>query len=136
MPSDGRPVDAVVLGLAEFGVRECREFGSGIELTVETTADVVGCHGCGVRAHSKGRSSVLGRDIDAFDRPVRLRWVKRRWHCPEPVCAVKTWTEQTAAVAPRRQLARACSRAGVPAGGPRRGVGRVGRAGLRGRLAG
>jgi transposase len=117
VPLDGRPLHDVVLGLGEFVVRECREVGGEVELTVETRAGVVGCHGCGVRARSKGRSTVLVRDIDAFDRPVRLRWVKRRWQCIEPACAVNTWTEQTAAIGARRQLterarAQACRRVG------------------------
>ena len=46
-----------------------------------------------------------------------LRWRKRRWRCPEPVCAMATWTEQLTAIAPRAVLTErarrdACRRVG------------------------
>lgn len=44
------------------------------------------------------------RDGDAFGRPVRLGWRKRRWRCPEPLCAVATWSETSAAIAMRAVL--------------------------------
>jgi len=72
---------------------------------------------CGVRALSKGRSTVMVRDIDAFGRRVQLRWRKRRWRCAEQRCAVKTWTETTDAIAARavltqRARVQACRRVG------------------------
>jgi transposase len=106
-----------VLGIPGLRVLDAGEVDGEIELTVESTADRQWCRGCGVRARSKGRATVVVRDLDAFDRRVRLRWNKRRWRCPEPACAVNTWTEQTDAVGPRMALterarARACRRVG------------------------
>jgi transposase len=54
-----------------------------------------------VRAWSKGRSTVVLRDVDAFGRRVQLRWRKRRWRCREQRCVANTWTETSEAIAPR-----------------------------------
>jgi len=107
----------VLLGLDDFGALEWRLVGGEIELTVETTIDQSWCRLCGVRALSKGRSTVMVRDIDAFGRRVQLRWRKRRWRCAEQLCAVKTWTETTDAIAARavltqRARVQACRRVG------------------------
>jgi transposase len=57
-----------------------------------------------VRARSKGRRDTFVRDVAAFDRPVRLRWRKRRWRCPERAWPNKTWSEVHEAIAPRAVL--------------------------------
>lgn len=93
MVPEGRTADAIVLGLVGFRVLDAREVDGEVELSVETTADRAWCHGCGVRATSKDRTTVVVRDVDGFGRPARLRWSKRRWRCTEPACAVNTWTE-------------------------------------------
>lgn len=117
MVSEGSAVDDVVLGLEGFRVLEARQVDGEVELVAETTAERAWCATCGARAASKGRSRVLVRDADAFGKPARLRWVKRRWRCPEAACPAATWTEQHPAVAPRRVLserarAHACRRVG------------------------
>ena len=38
------------------------------------------------------------------DRRVVLVWRKRLWRCPDDDCPVKTWSEDTAAIAPRAVL--------------------------------
>jgi hypothetical protein len=63
-------------------------------LQVETTADRVGCAGCGVRAVGHGRRRVEVRDLPIAGRPVRLVWAKRIWRCrildePQPVFAYR-----------------------------------------------
>ena len=104
MQQQSRPADVVMLGLGDVRVLGAAEVDGEVELSVETTATREWCRGCGVRARSKGRAVTLVRDTDAFGRPVRLRWRKRRWRCCEPLCATKTWTERIAAVAPRAVL--------------------------------
>ncbi len=117
MSVEGSRVDAVLLGLDSFRLLEWRLVDGEIELTVETTADRVWCRSCGVRALSKCRSTVVVRDVDAFGRRVQLRWRKRRWRCPEQLCAARTWTETSAAIASRavlteRARVQACRRVG------------------------
>jgi transposase len=90
------------------------------QLAVQTTATVVGCIGCGVRAELHGRRSVRVRDLPIGGRPVVLAWRKRLWRCAEPACGVRTWTEQVAAIHPRavlteRARAEACRRVGKDA---------------------
>jgi transposase len=65
-----------------------------VVVSIETDADRVGCHGCGVIARAKDRRWVTVRDAPWAERPVTLRWRKRVWQCVEELCAVKTWTEQ------------------------------------------
>lgn len=110
-------MDAVLLGLDAFSLLEWRLVGGEIELTIQTTAGRAWCRSCGVRALSKGRSTVVVRDVDAFGRRVQLRWRKRRWRCPEQLCLVRTWTETSEAIAPRavlteRARVEACRRVG------------------------
>lgn len=73
-------------------------------LFVETTADVVGCSGCGTRAIGHGRARTAVRDLPISGRPTVLMWAKRRWRCPDLDCDVKTWSETTDAVAARAVL--------------------------------
>jgi transposase len=80
------------------------------QLTVQTTATVVGCIGCGVRV----------RDLPIGGRPVVLAWPKRLWRCRAPACKVRTWTERATAIHPRavlteRARAEACRRVGTDA---------------------
>ena len=41
-------------------------------------------------------------DLPVFGRPARLVWSKRRWVCPNPVCAVGVWTERDPQIASTR----------------------------------
>ena len=62
------------------------------------------CEGCGGRVWSKGYRTAVLVDLPAFGRPVRLRWRKRRWTCPDSGCAVRSFVEQDATIAPPRAL--------------------------------
>ncbi len=75
-------------------------------LLVETTAAVVGCPSCGVRAVGHARRRVQVRDLPIAGRPVRLVWSKRIWRCPDEHCERRTWSETHDAVAPRASLTR------------------------------
>jgi transposase len=109
-----------LLGLDGFEVLAARVVGGEWQLEVQTTASVVGCQGCGVRAELHGRRMIRVRDLPAGGRPVVLWWRKRLWRCGEPACGVRTWTEWTAAIRPRavlseRARAEACRRVGKDA---------------------
>ena len=106
-----------MLGLGGFRVLSARQVAGELEVVVETTAERAWCRRCGVRAQSKERPVTLVRDLDAFGTPVALHWVKRRWRCPEPACATRTWTERcdlivARAVLTERARERACRQVG------------------------
>jgi zinc-finger of transposase IS204/IS1001/IS1096/IS1165 len=91
---------SALLGLDGFEVTGAEVAAGEWQLTVQTTARVVGCVGCGMQAELHGRRTVGVRDRPAGGRPVVLAWRKRIWGCREPACAVRTWTERTAAIRP------------------------------------
>jgi transposase len=109
-----------LLDLDGFQLVSAELVGGEWQLAVQTTATVIGCVGCGVRATPHGRRTVRVRDLPIGGRPVVLAWRKRLWRCQEPACGVRTWTEQAAAIRPRavlteRARAEACRRVGTDA---------------------
>ena len=84
----------VWFGAPGFVQRRVDDSGDELIIEIETVPTLVGCWSCGVVARSKDRRWVTLRDAPAGDRPVVIRWRKRVWACPDPDCAVKTWTEQ------------------------------------------
>ena len=101
---DGTGLAEKLLGLDGFRVLEVMETGDELTVTVETTATLVGCAECGIRAEAHDRRPVEVRDLACFGRPVRLRVLKRRWRCVEEDCDVKTWTETHPALPPRQVM--------------------------------
>jgi transposase len=87
-----------LLGLDGFAVLAAQVVAGEWQLEVQTTATVVGCPGCGMRAEAHGRRRVRVRDLPIGGRPVVLAWRKRIWRCREPACVVRTWTERTRSV--------------------------------------
>jgi transposase len=111
---------ARLLGLDGFEVLAAQVAAGEWQLEIQTTATLVGCIGCGMRAELHGRRTVRVRDLPIGGRPVVLAWRKRIWRCGEPACKARTWTEQTAAIRPRvvltqRARADACRRVGKDA---------------------
>jgi transposase len=109
-----------LLGLEGFEVVAAEVAAGEWQLEVQTTATVVGCQGCGMRAELHGRRTGRVRDLPIGGRPVVLWRRKRIWRCGEPACEVRTWTERTAAIGPRAVLteragAEACRRVGKDA---------------------
>jgi transposase len=116
----GSASGSILLGLDGFEVTTAEVVNDEWQLEVQTTATVVGCVGCGMRAEAHGRRTVRVRDLPIGGRPVVLAWRKRIWRCRESACSVRTWTERTAAVCPRavlteRARAEACRRVGKDA---------------------
>jgi transposase len=119
----GQHSSASVSGLLDldgFQLVSAELVGGEWQLAAQTTATVIGCGGCGVRATPHGRRTVRVRDLPIGGRPVVLWWRKRLWRCREPACGVRTWTERAAAIRPRavlteRARAEACRRVGTDA---------------------
>jgi transposase len=109
---DGIGLAEALLGLPGFRVLAVCETPAEVVIEIETTAEIVGCPGCGVRAEAQDRMPVEIRDLPAFGRPARLVWRKRRWRCREALCAARTWTETSEYVSVRAVLTR---RAGMEA---------------------
>jgi transposase len=63
-----------LLGLDGFQVLAAQVAAGEWQLTVQTTATVVGCIGCGVRAELHGCRTVRVRDLPIGGRPVVLAW--------------------------------------------------------------
>jgi transposase len=116
----GSATGSLLLDLDGLEVVSAEVVGGEWQLAVQTTATVVGCGNCGVRATPHGRRLVRVRDLPIGGRPVVLWWRKRLWRCREPACRVRTWTERVAGIAPRvvltqRARAEACRRVGKDA---------------------
>jgi len=63
------------------------------------------CPQCGIRASRvKGWVLTRPRDLPVGGRATRLRWRKRRWHCDQPGCPRRTFTEQVAQVPARARI--------------------------------
>ena len=73
-------------------------------LDVESDADLTGCPDCAVVAVGHARRVQVLHDAPCFGRPVRVRWRKRVWRCPEPGSPRGTWTEAHPFAAPRAKL--------------------------------
>ncbi len=86
MGSDGSGGVSALVGLDGFVVRAQFHDGKQWWLSVETTAGVVGCEACGVRAAGHGRRKVTVRDLPVAGGAVTLVWAKRFWCCPDLVC--------------------------------------------------
>lgn len=108
--SDATGVAEAMLGLPGFRVLEVRESACEVIIRIETSVEAVGCPGCGVVARSHDRMTVEYRDLAVFGRPARLSWSKRRWRCEEPMCAKRTWSEESPSFSSRCLLT---NRAGV-----------------------
>ena len=104
MEDDTTSLCAALFGLAGFEVLAAADAGGELELLVQTTADLVGCPGCGAVARAKDRRPSWVRDLPIGGRAVVLCWWKRVWCCPHARCEVRTWTEQHPAIAPRAAL--------------------------------
>lgn len=90
----------LLLGLDGFHVVGVEQDPAGwLVVTIESAPMVMGCPVCGVVSHGHGRTIAELVDAPSFGRPVRLRWRKHRWICPEPMCLVGSFVEQDGAVA-------------------------------------
>ena len=102
METDPTRMCELLVGLPDVEVVGVGEWSSWLRIAVRTCRRRLACTGCGTAAHDHGRREVELIDLPVFGRPTRLVWDKQRWRCPNPSCAVITWTERDPRVASSR----------------------------------
>ena len=129
METDPTRMCELLVGLGDVELEGVNDLGEGVplEVVIRSRKPRRVCVGCGCRVWSKGYRSVVLVDLPAFGRPVRLRWRKRRWTCPNPDCEVRSFIEQDPTIAPPRALltSRAARWATIQVGRMGRPVGEV-----------
>lgn len=102
MSHDPTEMCQLLVGLGDIAVLAVNDTGPTTPLSVQIETRVprpVTCASCGAIATIKDRPPVVLVDLPAFGRPTRLRWIKRRWRCPDPRCEVGSWTEVDPSIA-------------------------------------
>jgi hypothetical protein len=89
------------LGISELVVSTVEVVEGELWVYVETEPGRRVCPACGTWAESKGRPTVLVRDLEIAGRSTILVWRKRRFRCVDPDCDAPSWTEQIEGIAPR-----------------------------------
>jgi len=101
--SDATRMCELLVGLPDvnvIGVED--ERGIELRVHVECRSSRAFCGSCGIRATVKDRPAVALVDLPCFGRATRLVWHKRRWCCPDELCAAGSWTEEDHRIAAPR----------------------------------
>ncbi|MDP9791685.1 transposase [Catenuloplanes nepalensis] len=112
-----------LLGLDGLVVDRVELDAAGVPVVVLSTGceQARCCPDCGQEAvRVKAWVTTRPRDLPVAGRTVRLRWRKRRWHCPTDSCPRVSFTEQVGQVPARARLTgrlRAAAGAAVADGG-------------------
>ena len=105
MEADPTRMCEKLVGLGEVDLVGINDAGDGpLEVVIRSRKARPSCEACGGSVWSKGHRTVVLVDLPAFGRPVRLRWRKRRWTCPNPDCALRSFIEQDPDIGPQRAL--------------------------------
>ena len=96
----------LLVGLGEVDLVGINDSGEGapLEVVIRSRKARPVCEACGGRVWSKGYRTVVLVGLPAFGRPVRLRWRKRRWTCPNLDCALRSFIEQDPGIGAVRAL--------------------------------
>ena len=106
MEADPTRMCELLVGLGDVDLEGVNDLGEGVplEVVIRSRRPRPTREGCGGSVWSKGHRSVVLVDLPAFGRLVRRRWRKRRWTCPSPGCALRSFIEQDPKVGPERAL--------------------------------
>ena len=99
-------VTRALVGLEDFEVTGAVETAAGVlEVSVRVARPDAACVRCGTfSSRVKEYRTCRVRDGLSYERPTVLVWTKRRFRCETPGC-VRSFTESTRQVAPRRRVA-------------------------------
>ena len=95
MEADPSRMCELLVGLGDVELVGIDESGEGTPLGVVIRSGKARpmCEACGGPVWSKGYRTAVLVDLPAFGRPVRLRWRKRRWTCPNAGCVARSFVE-------------------------------------------
>ena len=102
MEHDPTRMCELLVGLPDVNIDGVGEWPHWLRIEITRRAPRPTCGRCGGGVHDHGRRDVALVDLPVFGRPARLVWSKQRWRCPNPDCAVGTWTEVDERIAPAR----------------------------------
>ena len=129
MEADPTRMCELLVGLGDVDLVGINDSGEGAPLgvVIRSRKPRPLCESCGGPVWSKGHRTVVLVDLPAFGRPVRLRWRKRRWTCPNPDCEIRSFIEQDPTIGPQRALltSRAARWVTIQVGGRGRSVDEV-----------
>ena len=104
MECDPARVCELLVGLGDVEVLGAGdEAGMALRVHIRRRAPRPHCEECGGSLWSNGERPVGLVDLDAFGRPVRLVWRKRRWRCAQQECSAGAVTDQDPEIAPPRE---------------------------------
>jgi transposase len=92
----------LLVGLPDVNVVGVGDWPLFLRIAVSTRALRLSCPGCAGVAWRHGIDEVELADLPCFGRRTRLVWMKQRWRCPNPTCAVVTFTESDDRIAADR----------------------------------
>ena len=106
MEADPTRMCEKLVGLGDVDLVGINDSGEGapLEMVIRSRKPRPSCEGCGGSVWSKGYRTVVLVDLPAFGRPVRLRWRKRCWTCPNPDCGIRSFIEQDPGIGAERAL--------------------------------
>ena len=106
MEADPTRMSEKLVGLGEVDLVGINDSGEGVPLgvVIRSRKSRPVCGSCGGGVWSKGYRTVVLVDLPAFGLPVRLRWRKGRWMCPNPECALRSFVEPDSTIGPERRL--------------------------------
>ena len=104
MESDATRMCELLVGLPDVTVLGVVDGPALLEVHVESRGLPRSCIGCERTGWVRARSKVTLVDLPCFGRATRLVWHKVRLSCPNPGCAMVSWTIEDPRIAPARMV--------------------------------
>lgn len=92
----------LLVGLPDVRVIGVADWPGALVVHIEQDGRRPVCPACATTAWVKDRPEVVLVDLPVFGRACRTLWHKHRWCCPNPDCAVGSWTGEDPRIAAPR----------------------------------